>query len=410
MLFKRIFSTPVSLLLGLIAGYFALPQIHEASIFISDAFLRILKLLSMPLIFLSITATLLNVETLDKLKILFKKVTKYTLFTTFLAAVVGLILFLTIRPAHAPLGASPTVEQNKSVYTLFLNLIPENPFSAFLNQNVIAIVAMAVVFSLAALKTNKKGVISTACQELFAAFVKMTSWAIKLLPIAIFAFSEILMHSLRENQGSIRNLLLYALCVIGANIIQGFVVLPLILTAKGISPLRLGKSMLPALTAAFFSKSSSATLPIALECAENRAKIDSKVAGFSFPLCSVINMNGCAAFILITSLFVAISNGLTFSVPMLLLWVFVSSLAAVGNAGVPMGCFFLTSALLVGLNVPLGMMGLILPLYSIFDMVETSLNVWSDSCVTAIVDQEINHAEVPTSPTPARPAPSAPTH
>ncbi len=396
---KKIFSTPIAMILGLVAGYFAIPQIHDASVFISDGFLKILKLLSLPLIYLSITSTLLNVESLDKLKTLFKKVTKYTLFTTVLAATVGLILFLIIRPVHTPEGVQIASGQNESIYTLFLNLIPENPFSAFLNHNVVAIVAMAVVFSLAAIKTNKKGTITKLCQELFAAFVKMTSWAIKLLPIAIFAFSEILMHSLRENQGEIRNLLLYAICVIGANIVQGFIVLPLILRSKGISPMRLGKSMFPALSAAFFSKSSSATLPVALECAETRAKIDQKVAGFSFPLCSVINMNGCAAFILITSLFVAMSHGILFSIPMLLLWIFISSLAAIGNAGVPMGCFFLTSALLVGLDVPLGMMGLILPLYSLFDMVETSLNVWSDSCVTAIVDHELkDDVKIPADP------------
>lgn len=391
------------MVLGLVAGYFAIPQVHELSEFISDGFLKVLKLLSLPLIYLSITSTLLNVESLEKLKALFKRVTKYTLLTTVLAAAVGLILFLLIRPVHAPVGVQAASEQNESIYALFLDLIPENPFAAFLNQNIVAIVAMAIIFSLAAIKTDKKGTINEVCQELFAAFVKMTSWAIKLLPIAIFAFSEIMMQSLQNNQSEILDLLLYAGCVIGANVIQGLVVLPLILRAKGISPIRLGRGMFPALSAAFFSKSSSATLPIALECAENRAKIDQKVAGFSFPLCSVINMNGCAAFILITSLFVAMSHGLFFSVPMLLLWIFISSLAAIGNAGVPMGCFFMTSALLVGLNVPLGMMGLILPLYSLFDMVETSLNVWSDSCVTAIVDRELKPAEAPaTAPLPSQ--------
>ncbi len=389
-MFKRIFSTPVAMLLGLVAGFFAIPQLHEAAGFISDAFLRVLKLLSLPLIFLSITSTLLNVENLEKLKILFKKVTKYTLLTTILAAATGLILFLLIHPAHIPVASSSALaEKGESVYNLLLNLIPENPFSAFLNHNVVAIVVMAVLLSLAAIKTNKKGLISGVFQELFSAMVKMTTWVIKLLPIAIFGFSELLVHSLRENQAEIRHLLLYAICVIGANLIQGLIVLPLLLKSKGVKPFQLGKKMLPALTAAFFSKSSSATLPIALECAENRAGIDRKIAGFSFPLCSVINMNGCAAFILITSLFVATSHGLIFSIPMLLLWIFISSLAAIGNAGVPMGCFFLTSALLMGLNVPLGMMGLILPLYSLFDMVETSLNVWSDSCVTAIVDKEL---------------------
>ena len=74
-------------------------------------------------------------------------------------------------------------------------------------------------------------------------------------------------------------------------------------------------------------------------------------------------------------------------------WIAIASIAAIGNAGVPMGCYFLTSACLVGFDVRMELMGLILPLYSIFDMIETALNVWSDSCVTAIVDKEVQFQE-----------------
>lgn len=70
-------------------------------------------------------------------------------------------------------------------------------------------------------------------------------------------------------------------------------------------------------------------------------------------------------------------------------WIFLSTIAAIGNAGVPMGCFFLTTAFLIGMGVPIELMGMILPLYSLFDMVETALNVWSDSCITAVVDKEL---------------------
>lgn len=104
-------------------------------------------------------------------------------------------------------------------------------------------------------------------------------------------------------------------------------------------------------------------------------------------------MNGCAAFILITTLFVSASNGANFSIIQTLPWILISTLAAIGNAGVPMGCYFLTSALLVGMNMPLHVLGMILPLYTFFDMVETCLNVWSDSCITAIVDKEIQETE-----------------
>ena len=89
-----------------------------------------------------------------------------------------------------------------------------------------------------------------------------------------------------------------------------------------------------------------------------------------------------------------VRSGVILSIGDMIPWIFLASLAAIGNAGVPMGCFFLTSAFLVGMDIPLGVMGLILPLYSLFDMVETALNVWSDSCVTAIADKEVKEAPI----------------
>ena len=100
-------------------------------------------------------------------------------------------------------------------------------------------------------------------------------------------------------------------------------------------------------------------------------------------------MNGCAAFILTTVLFVAQLHGVTFTMGDYGLWILLATLAAIGNAGVPMGCFFLSSTFLVGMGVPLTTLGIILPFYAFLDMVETSLNVWSDLCVTAMLDKDL---------------------
>jgi len=131
-----------------------------------------------------------------------------------------------------------------------------------------------------------------------------------------------------------------------------------------------------------------------MQAAQQNLKVSPRVASFTFPLCSVINMNGCAAFILITTLFVSMLSGMVFTPVELVGWIFLATLAAVGNAGVPMGCFFLTSAFLIGMKVPLYMMGLILPFYTLLDMIETALNVWSDACIAIVVDKE--HIAEPT--------------
>ena len=102
-------------------------------------------------------------------------------------------------------------------------------------------------------------------------------------------------------------------------------------------------------------------------------------------------MNGCAAFILVTSLFVMQNGGIQLSLASMLLWLFISVISAVGNAGVPMGCYFLTLSLMSGTGAPVGIMGIILPIYTIIDMIETAENVWSDSCVCAITDKTIRN-------------------
>ncbi len=146
-------------------------------------------------------------------------------------------------------------------------------------------------------------------------------------------------------------------------------------------------------TVALFTKSSAATLPVTLSSAENRLGVDPKVSRFVLPICTTINMNGCAAFILVSSLFVMQNGGITLGIGSMLLWVLVSVISAVGNAGVPMGCFFLTVSLMTGIGAPVEVMGLILPIYTIIDMVETAENVWSDSCVCAMTDKDLSGKE-----------------
>ena len=119
-----------------------------------------------------------------------------------------------------------------------------------------------------------------------------------------------------------------------------------------------------------------------------RLGVSRKVANFSLPVCCG-TMNGCAAFIFTTVLFVSESNGYTFAFYDYIIWIFLAVAAAVGNASVPMGCYFMSTAYLVTMGVPLDIMGLILPIYSIIDMVETAINVWSDVCVTQVTCKDL---------------------
>ena len=367
----------------------------------AKVFIDLIQMISLPIIFLSLLATIINMDSVDEIKQLGKKVLTYTLLTTVIAATVALILFILIDPAKTPFYALQTASSltpggPEKYLSFILNIIPNNMIYAFSdNKNVMSIVFMAGLlgFAIMGLAQEKRKVLQDFFGSLFAALLRITSIIIWIMPLAVWAFIHNFTSELCKPEAyhTLQPLLWYTVCVVGANIIQGLIVLPGLLRYKKISPWKTFKGMYRALTLAFFSKSSNAALPVTIQCAQNNLNVSPRVASCSLPLCSVINMNGCAAFILITVLFVAMQSGMVFSAIELIAWIGIASLVAIGNAGVPMGCYFLSSALLVGMNVPqeyVRILFVILPIYTILDMIETALNVWSDSCITIIVDKE----------------------
>lgn len=392
--------TLVAMLLGLCAGFTDISVIHSAASVLSELFLRLLRLISLPIIFLSISATISGMESFKEMRLMGRRVLLYTFGTTIVAATTALLLFLYLDPAasaHALVTTSvaPAVAPQGSYLSFALDIIPANFFQAFVENNVIGVAFIAFLLSFASLGLPKeqKEFAHKMFSSLFALVLRVTGVAIKIMPLAIWAFVTLLVKDLRQNYDHFSQLMLFLGCVVGANLIQGMIILPLFLKFKKISPTKTFRGMSKALAVAFFTKSSNAALPFSLEACEKNLKVSPKVSNFSLPLCSVINMNGCAAFILIAVLFVSMVNGITFTGVELASWVLFATIAAIGNAGVPMGCYFLASAFLIGLDVPLYTMGLILPFYTILDMIETALNVWSDSCITVVVDKELKEVE-----------------
>ena len=354
-------------LLGLLAGYLNIPVINSLATIISEVFVNLFKLVSLPIIFLSLVSTASGMESLNEIKTLGRKVLKYTLLTTVIAATVALGIFVVLDPVRSQIhlhAEGGVAENNQTGYLQYLiHAIPSNFIQPFNENHVIGVLFMAMILSFAilSLPAQNRTVLHSFFSSLYAAIMKITTWIVRLMPIAIFAFITLFINDLREGL-EVTSLALYLTCVVLANLVQAFFVLPALLKFKNISPLKMARGMLPALSVAFFTKSSSATLPTAMKCAEERVGISRKVASFALPLCTTINMNGCAAFILTTVLFVSMSNGIHFTGVEMVMWILIATIAAIGNAGVPMGCYFLSSALLAAMNVPLNILGVILPI------------------------------------------------
>ncbi|MEM7494556.1 MAG: dicarboxylate/amino acid:cation symporter [Myxococcota bacterium] len=403
--------TPQTLILvgaaaGVITGIAGEPTLLGAADTVTTLFIRLLRLVSLPLIFFSLLSTLTGMGSLRTVKRLGGLVLRYTLLTTVIAACIALGLFLTIAPSQPasdfiglassaprsvaippePLGASP---RSGGYWGYVMEIVPGDFVTPFLKGNVMSVLLLATLLSLAVLglPRERRKRLHTLFDDLFSAVMGLTAIILKLLPLAVWAFVADFYTQLGHR--TLGSLALYLLCVVAANILQAGVVLPLLLLRKGFSPLRAFRCMLPALTVAFFAKSSSAALPAAIQSAETRLGLPKSVTRFSFPLCTTINMNACAAFILITVLFVSMHHGVTYSSWELVGWVFIATLAAVGNAGVPMGCYLLASAILASLHIPLHLMGVILPFYALIDMLESAINVWSDACVSCAVAADL---------------------
>lgn len=387
-----------ALILGAILGALGIEVLNGMMNFVATVYTRLFQLLAVPTIALAVVTTLSSLGNQADTGKIFRHAIVYTLLTTIAAAAVGLVLYNIVAPGNLPTdmvqsGTSelPQNLEQTSYYDHILGVIPNNIIKPFAEGNVLSILLLAAAAGIALAKmpqSDKKDVVVKGLlglQDLLFMLIRGLIWA---LPLGIVAFAAQL--SAQFSAGIVMDSLgKYVAIILGGNVIQFFIVLPLFLLARGINPVRTLSKMMPAVLMALFTKSSAATLPVTMNTAETRMGVSNKVSRFVLPICTTINMNGCAAFILVTSLFLMQNGGIQLSLPTMILWLFISVLSAVGNAGVPMGCYFLTLSLMSGMNAPIGIMGIILPIYTIIDMVETAENVWSDSCVCAMVDKDM---------------------
>ena len=283
-------SNPSTLLLlaavaGFVTGWLDISLLNQCCQVVADIFLRLLKLVSLPIIFFSLVATLSGMGGYADVKALGGKVLKYTLLTTVIAAAMALGLYTSINPASSVIPVTGSEAPNiiaGGYWSYLLSIIPSNIIEPFYNNNVMGVLFLALLLSSAIIALNKehKTLLHHFFESLFAAVMIMTSYILKLMPLAVWAFVALFVHDL-QNQDTLQGLALYLICVLLANIIQAVVILPLLLKSKGIPPWQTLKAMWPALTVAFFAKSSSAALPSAVNCAEKRMGVDSKVASNS---------------------------------------------------------------------------------------------------------------------------------
>ena len=392
-----------ALVIGTVLGMLGVGWIDSVTNFVATIYTRLFQFVAIPTIALAVTTTLARFGTQKDTGRIFRHTLTYTLLTTVAAAAVGMLLYRFIAPDNLPLDAIQgdtgidSVKQelgDASYMDYIIGIVPDNVLRPLVEGNVLSLLLIAVAVGIALARmpeTDSKRTLMNGLNGLQNLVSTLIHWLIDILPIGIIAFAAQL--STEITAGTVvTSIGKYVAVILGGNLLQFCVVLPLFLMARGLSPIRVARAMTPAVLMALFTKSSAATLPVTIQSAEERLGVASRVARFVLPICTTINMNGCAAFIFVTSLFVMQNGGVEITWGTMIMWLFISVVAAIGNAGVPMGCYFLTLSLMSGVGAPIAIMGIILPVFTVLDMIETAENVWSDSCVAAMTDRDIRNA------------------
>ncbi len=372
---------------------------------IGGLFLRMLQMVSVPLIVTSLLSGILSLSGMQGVGRMFGKTLAYYLTTSLLAIVTGLLLVNLIRPGLQTTRPTPASTsgnlQDTSLVDVIMgqieSLIPSNPVASLVQPNFLSIIAFTILFGVFAVRVG--GTTVTRIRDLanagFEVMMAITTAIIRLAPIGVF----FLIAAVLSTQGSsvFQSLGWYVVTVAAALAIHACITLPMILRFAGKRhPLKYAKAMSPALLTAFSSASSNGTLPVTLTSAEQRAGISNKTGSFVLPLGATINMDGTALYEAVAVLFIAqLHLGYNLPLSQQIVVAITALLASIGAAGIPHAGLVMMVIILQAVGLPLEMQGIILAVDRVLDMARTSVNVWSDSCGCAVVEAFDSSPESP---------------
>ncbi len=379
--------------LGAVCGYFFNDTILHIR-FIGTLFLNALKMVVIPLVVASMIVGVTSLGDVSKLGKTSMKTIFFYLVTTSFSVIVGLILVNIIRPGEGieSFGAYvPDIvksSEGKTLINVITGLVPSNIFSAASEGKILPLIVFSLLFGgvLTAIGEKGKSVIAFF-EGINAAMMKIVVLIIWFGPIGVFA---LIGGIVAEQKGSLDQLISglgwYSLTVILGLLVHATVTLPLILKAFGQkNPFRYFINMGQALATAFTTASSTATLPITMECAVKKNNIDSRASSFVLPLGATINMDGTALYEAVAALFIAQIYGVDLTLGNQIVIFLTATLASIGAAGIPHAGTVMMVIVLGAVGLPLEGLGLIWAIDWFLDRCRTTVNVWGDSCGAAVI-------------------------
>lgn len=358
---------------------------------VGQIFIKLLKMLIVPLVVASMIMGVARVGDIRRLGSLGGKTFAFYVLTTFASVLVGLVAVNIIRPGvgGSSLGGEvpDVVRTPVTVGSILLNMIPENPIRAAADGQILPLIVFSLLFGavLTTIGERAKPLIGFF-DSLNEAMMKLTDWIIRLTPYGVFALIATVI--VQTGPGIFANVGRYMLTVIVGLAFHALVTLPLILRfVGGANPVKFASKVAPALTTAFSTASSSATLPLTIECVEVEAKVPKKVSSFVLPLGATINMDGTALYESVAAVFIAQLYGIDLTFGQQVIVFLTATLAAIGAAGIPSAGLVTMAIVLNAVGLPLDGIGIIIAVDRLLDMFRTSINVWGDTTGCVVVSR-----------------------
>lgn len=371
----------IGFILGIIIGI-AFPQFSIKTKVVGDVYLKLIKMMIVPIIFVAVAGGICNMQdTKDLRRIGVKTVALYVLMFI-LSSIVSLIIAYTIRPGkNVVFNEMPVFDKeivNPTISDFFINIFPDNPIMAMAEGKILPVIIFTILFSLAVVMSKEKGkIVVDFINSLSTVFFKLLDMIMETSPIGVMSLMAFSVS--KYGLGLFSALGKYIITCYIACIFTYLIAmcLPLFLYTK-LGIIRLSKSMYKVWLVTLSTTSSAATLPTSIKVSIEDYKAPENITKFTLPLGCTINMCGGACSFSCLAVFVSDFYGINLSLNQIVTLIFVATLINMAAPGIPGGGIILGASFLSILGLPFDLMGPIAAFYRLLDMAFTSLNVTGD--------------------------------
>ncbi len=409
---KILIGIVAGILLGILFNQLVGPGVKTGPIYMlkiffkygGNVFIRLLRMLIVPLVFASIFMAVVNLGDIRELGKIGGKTVAYYLVTTGLAVLMGIILVNVIHPgrgidkkALAALDISTSVPHKVAkqgvgqrsalviIVDTLVGMIPKNPVGAMAKGDILQLIFFTIFFAvIAAMVGRESETLTKVINGVDVIMNKAIFVVMEIAPYCIFFLVTAIFMDLGFD--ALKALAKYAFTVLLGLTLHAGVSLALLVAIIGrYNPLKLMKAMAPAIMTAWSTASSAATLPITMDCLEKRAGVDRKIGNFVLPLGATVNMDGTALYESVAVIFIAELLGMHLSIGTQVVIFITATLAAIGAAAIPGAGLVTMGIVLTAAGLPLDGIGLILAIDRILDQFRTAVNVWGDATAGLVV-------------------------